>query len=81
MSQVSLDLVFYKEKYVMGGIYRRDPGGYGFAKTAEPRPYCGGIAVFYCEAGCFTPEVLCLHGPNIARFLLAPGGQWWHFMG
>ena len=41
----------------------------------------GFVAVFYCEAEHFTLETLCLNVPNVVRFNLANGQQWWHFVG
>ena len=48
---------------------------------AAPSIYCGGVAIFYCEAEHFPIENLRLHGSNIISFQMVTGDRNWFVVG
>ena len=62
----------------MGGGYARESSGYRVVAAEALSLHCGGVAVFYCKAGRFTLELLCLHGPNVASFQVVTVQLRWH---
>ena len=66
MLQSNVDIDVFQETKVTGGGYTRESGGYRVATMKAPRLHHGGVTVFYCKAGHFTLEEICLHRSNVS---------------